>query len=109
MKDTDTYAGILVRVPTKVALEFALTTHGDVAIVARLRIFSCQILRGFVLSSLQVGLASLRGVQVHVTQFALELILGTAKRFLRLAAHGDIKSRAQDTVLKRLVFARWRT
>ncbi len=79
-----------MRVPTKMALEFALTTHGDVAIVARLRPFSCQLFPCLVLSSLEVGLASLRGVQVHATQFALELVLATADGvlLLRLAAHG---------------------
>ncbi len=85
-----------------------LTTHGDVAIVARLRPFSCQVLPYLVLSSLQVGLASLHGVQLHSTQLALELILAMASGvlLLRLAAHGNITSRAQYPVLKRLVFAK---
>ncbi len=82
MKETDALAGVLVRVPTKIALEFALTTHGVVAIVSRLRTFSCQFLPCLVLSSLQVGLASLLRVQVQATQFALELVLATASGVL---------------------------
>ncbi len=102
MKDADTFAGLLVRVPTEMGLEFALTTHGDVAIVAHLRPFSCQLLPCLVLSFLDVGLASLHGVHVHATQFALELVLATADGvlLLRLAAHGNITSRAQYPVLE---------